>query len=158
VLSLDDATDRLYVGTYRGYMYIFDDASQLTSNSSPRSFVRLNSQPVSSLAIDACRNRLYIGFASDYQGFNIFAFDNASGLTGSPNLLIEAQAQLAVSERQAASLALDPVGRLYYWPDRPVRVHVIDEPHSLAGQVDVVPNKTVNNVADGGHGMAVTPH
>jgi len=158
VLTLDHVTDRLYVGNENGFMYIFDNASQLTNNSSPRELVRLASQPVSGLAIDSCRNRLYIGFRTEVQGFNIFVFDNASGLTGSPNPFTEAQALLTVPTNQVTALALDLIGNLYFWPDLASVVHIVSEPHTLAGQRTVDPTKTIRGVVDRGYGLAVSPH
>ena len=159
-IGLDRKTDRLYVASNAGSLYVFDAARQLTTASTPTRTVTWTTPGDSArgVAIDGCRNRLYLGIRNVAAGVNIYALDNASSLTGALNLQTASQAQLAVPDNQVMSLALDTIGDLYLWKDSATAVHIINAPHSLTGMVTVTPDKTINAVVASGYGLDVIPY
>src|SRR5262245_31670454 len=156
-IDLDRKTDRLYVAARATSLYVFDGARQLTSASTPSRTVTWSNPTdfARSVAIDGCRNRLYVGIRNVSAGVNVFVFDNASTLTGAIDLATASQAQLAVPGTQVMSSALDGLGNFYFWKDSATLVNIINAPHTLTGAVTVVPDKVVNAVVDRGYGIDV---
>ena len=159
-IALDREADRLYVASEAGGLSQLDAARSLTSKStvsrsvtwtSPADFSR-------SLAIDGCRDRLYVSIRNASSGVNIFALDDASTLTGALDLHTASQAELTVPDGEVMSSALDSLGHLYFWEDSATTVHIVLEPHLLTGEVTVDPEKTINAVVASGYGLDVMPY
>ncbi len=153
-ISLDRETDRLYV-TGGNALHVFDGARQLTSASTATRTMTWTS-PVDqarSVAIDGCRDRVYLSIRNVDVGVNVFALDNASTLTGVVDLQVASQAKLTVPNNQVLSSGLDSLGHLYLWRDSATAVHIIDAPHLLSGTVVVTPDTTINAVVDRGYGL-----
>ena len=106
-----------------------------------------------SVAIAGCRNRLYVSIRNVNSGVNIYAFNNASSLTGALDLQTASQAQLAVPDSQVMSSALDSIGNLYFWKDSATAVQIVNAPQNLSGMVTVTPDKTINAVVASGYGL-----
>jgi len=157
-IDLDRKTDRLYVAARTTSLYVFDGARQLTSVSTPSRTVTWTNPTdfARSVAIDGCRNRLYVGIRNvSTAGANVFVFDNASALTGAIDLATASQAQLAVPGTQVMSSALDGLGNFYFWKDSATQVNIVNAPHTLTGAVTVTPDKVINAVVDRGYGIDV---
>lgn len=157
-IELDRKADRLYVAARAASMYVFDGARQLTSASTPSRTVTWSNPTdfARSLAIDTCRNRLYISMRNvSTAGANVFVFDNASTLTGAIDLATASQAQLAVPGTQVMSTALDGLGNFYFWKDSATQVNIVNAPHTLTGAVTVTPDKVISAVVDRGYGLDV---
>jgi 6-phosphogluconolactonase len=159
-ITRDPRTDRLYIASQAGSMYAFDGARQLTAVSTPSRTMTWSTPADSarSVALDPCRNRLYLGFRNVSNGVNIFVFDNAATLTGAVDLQAASQARLAVPGAQVMSSALDSVGTLYFWKDSATAVNIVTAPHSLSGTVTVTPDKVINAVVDRGYGLDVVSY
>lgn len=160
-ISLDREADRLYIAAgSSATLYELDDARQLTSASTAsRTLTWTN--PVDnafSLAVDGCRDRLYLSFRNVDEGVNVFVLDDASTLTGSLDLQAVSDAKLTVPDNQVMSTALDSLGHLYLWKDSATAVHIIDAPHLLTGTVVVAPDKTINDVVGSGYGLDLIPY
>lgn len=158
-ITLDHRNDRLYIAATATSLYIFDNARQLTSSSTPTHTVTWTSPAdfARSVAIDGCRNRLYLSIRNVSASGNIFAFNNASALNGALDLLTASQAQLTVPDNQIMSSALDTNGNLYFWKDSAAAVRIINAPHTLTGAVTVTADKTINGVVASGYGLDVMP-
>lgn len=160
--SLDTLNDRLYVGgDFNQILYSFDSASTLTSTSTPtRTVTWTGWSGPTSVAIDSCRNRLYLGSNNGLPAATtqfIAAFDNASTLTGAINPTTASQAQLATG--QVLNVELDGQGLLWYWPDSATTVRAINTPHTLAGSVaTVTADKTITAVASSAYGLDVVAY
>lgn len=156
-ISLDRRNDRLYISATAGSLYVFDSARQLTTASTPSRTVTWTSPTdfARSVAIDGCRNRLYLSIRNVNSTVNVFVFDNASTLTGALDLHVAAQARLTVPDNQIMSTAVDSIGNLYFWRDSATAVHIVNAPHSLSGLVTVTPDKTINAVVASGYGLDV---
>jgi len=157
-IDLDRKTDRLYVAARATSIYVFDGARQLTSASTPSRTVTWTNPTdfARSVAIDPCRNRLYVGIRNvTTAGVNVFVFDNASTLTGAIDLATASQARLAVPGSQVMSSALDGLGNFYVWKDSATLVNIVNAPHTLTGAVTVTPDKVINAVVDRGYGLDV---
>lgn len=159
-LSLDREADRLYVAGEGGALFQLDGARALTSKSAvSRTMTWTNPTDFSrSVSIDGCRDRLYLAIRSPSSDVNIFVFDDASTLTGALDLHVASQAQLEVPDNQVMSTALDSAGHLYFWEDSATAVHIVLEPHLLAGAETVDPDLTINAVVASGYGLDVTPY
>jgi hypothetical protein len=156
-IDLDRKTDRLYVAARTTSIYVLDGARQLTSASTPSRTVTWTNPTdfARSVAIDACRNRLYVGIRNVTATVNVFVFDNASTLTGAIDLATASQAQLTVPGSQVMSSALDGLGNLYFWKDSATLVNIVNAPHTFTGAVTVTPDKVINAVVDRGYGLDV---
>jgi hypothetical protein len=158
-LTLDRKHDRLYVGAPATW-YVFDNARQLSSTSREVKKVTW-SAPIDhprSLAIDACRNRLYVSFRNATSSGNVFAFDGASSLDGTIDLATASAARLTVPGNQVLSTALDSSGHFYFWKDSATLVNIINAPHLLSGAVTVIPDRVIHGVVDRGYGLDVVSH
>jgi hypothetical protein len=156
-ISLDRKNDRLYIAANATSLYIFDNARQLTSASTPTHTVTWTN-PVDfarSVAIDGCRNRLYLSIRNVNVAGNVFVFNNASALNGALDLATASQAQLIVPDNQVMSSVLDSSGNFYFWRDSAVAVRVVNAPHTLTGAVTVTADKTINGVVGSGYGLDV---
>lgn len=156
-IDLDRKADRLYVAARATSIYVFDGARQLTSASTPSRTVTWSNPAdfARSVAIDGCRNRLYVGIRNVTAGVNVYVFDNASALTGAIDLATASQAQLAVPGSQVMSSALDGLGNFYFWKDSATQVNIVNAPHSFTGAVTVTPDRVINAVVDRGYGIDV---
>jgi hypothetical protein len=159
-ISLDRKTDRLYVAARTASLYVFDGARSLTSASTPNRTMTwtTTTDAAFSLAIDSCRNRLYLSFRNVTNSVNIFAFDSASTLTGATDLVAASQARLTVPVNQVMSTALDSSGNLYFWKDSATAVNIVNAPQGMTGAVTVTPDKVINAVVDRGYGLDVTAY
>jgi hypothetical protein len=155
-ISLDRETDRLYVAATVRSLYVFDGARALTSASTATRTMTWNTPAAVSfsLAIDGCRDRVYLSIRNVDTGVNVFALDNASTLTGVVDLQASSQAKLTVPDDQVMSTALDGFGNLYLWKDSATAVHIVSAPDLLSGTVVVAPT-TINAVVDSGYGLDV---
>jgi len=158
-IDLDRKTDRLYIAARATSLYVFDGARQLTSASTPSRTVTWTNPTdfARSVAIDACRNRLYVSIRNVNVGVNVYVFDNASTLTGALDLATASQAQLAVPGTQVMSSVLDGLGNFYFWKDSATLVNIVNAPHTFTGAVTVTPDKVINAVVDRGYGLDVMP-
>ncbi len=107
-ISRDPINDRLFVdGDFRMTLYIFDNASALTSASTPAKTVTWTGwRGPPAVAIDGCRDRLYLGSNNTSSGgFNMFAFDTASALSRA--IAAETLAQDRINIGQAISTVVD---------------------------------------------------
>jgi hypothetical protein len=156
-ISLDRKTDRLYVAARAASLFVFDGARQLTSASTPTRTMTWTTptDAAFSLAIDSCRNRLYLSFRNVTAGVNVFAFDNASTLTGAVDPQTASQARLTVPANQVMSTGIDSAGNLYFWRDSATSVNIINAPQSLSGMVTMTPDKVINAVVDRGYGLDI---
>ncbi len=155
-VSLDRKADRLYVSARATSLHIFDNASQLTSGSTPSRTLQWNAPAdfARDIAIDSCRDRLYLGIRNVTAGVNLFVFDSASTLTGNGvSLPALAAAQASVPDNQIMSVKLDSSGHLYLWRDSAVAVRILNTPEALTGTTSVVPDKTISGVVDRGYGL-----
>lgn len=155
-VSHDGINDRLFVaGDFTSTLYIFNSAATLTSSSTPNKTVTWsgwNGPPA--VAIDGCRDRLYLGSNTvSPGGFNMFAFDNASLLSGA--IVPDSASQARLQTGPVLSADVDSAGVLWYWPDSAANVFAIDQPQTLAGVVTVTPDKTINAVASSAYGLDV---
>jgi hypothetical protein len=157
VIGLDRKNDRLYVAANATSLYIFDNARQLTSASTPTHTVTWTNPAdfARSVAIDGCRNRLYLSIRNMNVAGNVFVFNNASALSGALDLATASQAQLIVPDNQVMSSVLDSSGNFYFWKDSAVAVRVVNAPHALTGSVTVTADKTINGVVASGYGLDV---
>ena len=160
-VSLDRVNDRLYVGgDYSNQLFIFDGASTLTSSSTAVGTASWTTATgmngPTTLAIDGCRDRLYLGSnAATPGGFNVVVFDNASNLNGAINHDTDSQARIDIG--QCISGQVDAGGRLYCWPDSPTLVRVFEGAEAWTGVVTPTPTKTINGVVSSGYGLDVVP-
>jgi hypothetical protein len=156
-ITLDREADRLYIAAQEGSLYIFDDARELTSDSTPSRTVTWTSPTdfARSVAIDGCRDRLYLSIRNVSTGVNVFVFDDASALTGALDLHVAADATLSVPDNQVMSTVLDGFGNLYLWKDSATAVHIVNAPHLLTGAAAFTPDKTINAVVASGYGVDV---
>lgn len=158
-LSYDPRADRLFVASNYAYAYyVFDAASTLTSASTPTRTVTWDGATglpgPSTLAIDACRDRLYVGSnSSSPGGFNLFAIDAASTVEGVLDL--EADAAASIDLGQCISTFVDAGGRLYCWPDSPSSVQIYDAPEAFSGAVTPTPDREIFGVVASGYGLDV---
>jgi hypothetical protein len=159
-IDLDRKTDRLYIAARTTSIYVFDGARQLTSASLPSRTVTWSNPTdfARSVAIDACRNRLYVSIRNVAAGVNVFVFDNASTLTGAIDLATASQAQLAVPGTQVMASVLDGLGNFYFWRDSATLVNIVNAPHTFTGAVTVTPDKVINAVVDRGYGVDVAAY
>jgi 6-phosphogluconolactonase len=153
-ISLDPFNDRLFVGgDFTSQLFIFNGASGLTSSSVPDRTVTwaMWSGPPA-VAIDACRDRLYLGSNNTSPaGFTMFAFDNASMLTGT--IVPDSASQARLNVGPVLNAAIDSSGVLWYWPDSATSVKAINAPAALAGAVTPTADKTINGVVNSGYGL-----
>lgn len=158
-ITYDPVGDRLFMGgAYGNVVYQFDNASQLSGVVTPsRSFswgAGEGYNGPSGLAVDGCRDRLYVGSNdASASGHTVFVFDQASTRTGPLVLATDSAARLGLT--QAISLDLDTAGRLYAWPDSPTSVWMFDAPESFVGASTPVPSRTILGVVDRGYGLDV---
>lgn len=159
-LTLDRKTDRLYVAAQAGSLYVFDGARQLTSASVPPRTVTWTSPAdfARAVAIDGCRDRLYLSIRNVTGGVNVFVLNNASTLNGALDLQTASGARLTVPDNQVMSTALDSIGNLYFWKDSATAVQIVNAPQNLSGTVTVTPDKTINAVVASGYGLDVMPY
>ena len=159
-IDLDRKADRLYVAARTTSIYVFDGARQLTSVSTPSRTVTWTNPTdfARSVAIDGCRNRLYVGIRNVTATVNVYVFDNAATLTGAIDLATASQAQLTVPGSQVMSSALDGLGNFYFWKDSATFVNIVNAPHTFAGAVTVTPDRVINAVVDRGYGIDVMAH
>lgn len=154
-LSLDRFADRLYVGKRGAGFYVFDGARLLTAASVPnRTVTWAVGDTVQAVAIDGCRDRLYLGFRQGVAGHNIYAFDGAAALAGAIDLET-AQARASVPSNQVMAAVLDTQGALYFWPDSPLKVHVVNAPEAWSGAVAVTPDRSIDGVVNRGYSLDV---
>lgn len=160
--SLDSINDRLYVGgDFNQTLFSFDNASALTSASTPTRTVTLTGWGgPPGVAIDACRDRLYLGSNNGLPGATtqfIAAFDSASTLNGAINPTTASQAQLATGP--VLNTEIDGQGTLWYWSDSATIVRGITEPQVLTGSVTTVtPDKNISGVVASGYGLDVVSY
>lgn len=159
-IAHDGAHDRLYLGTYAGELFVYDNARQL-GNDAP--VTRMASWPTwqgpSTIAIDECTDRLYLGSNSTSpSGFNMFVFDDPASLDGPVAIETASTAQLRTAQQQSISATFSTEGHLYYWPDSATVVYVETAPEALSGTSAVTPDKTVQGVVGRGYGLAVMPY
>ena len=161
-MSYDARTDRLFVGSnYADAYYVFDAAAAITSATTPTRTVTWDNttgfQGPSTLAIDACRDRLYVGSnATSPGGFNLFAIDAASTVDGVVDL--EADAAASINVGQCISTFVDGGGRLYCWPDSPSSVQIYDAPEAFSGVVTPTADREILGVVASGYGLDVQPY
>jgi DNA-binding beta-propeller fold protein YncE len=156
-IALDRKNDRLYVAAKTASLYIFDNARQLTSASSPtRTVTWANPTDFArGVAIDACRDRLYLSIRNMSTAGNVFVFNNASALNGAMDLATASQAQLVVPDNQVMSSALDSLGNFYFWKDSATVVRIVNAPQTLTGAVTLTVDKTISGVVASGYGLDV---
>lgn len=163
-ITLDRKNDRLFIGgDYTNRVHVFDNARAITSaTTASRTFYwdllgTFDGPPA--IAIDTCRDRLYLGSNdTSTNGYNLFAFNNASTLTGMINPETASQAQLIVPGMQAISAEVDSEGYLYWWTDSPTKVSIAFEPHLWMGPLTVGADLTVNGVVASGYGLDVVQY
>lgn len=158
-LSLDTRANRLYMLSRSKSLLEFDNANALTSASvatHTTSWTDPNDNPFD-LAIDSCRNRLYIGFrnSGNVANLNLFVFDAASTLNGAVSLTNTATARVGIPDLQIMNVRLDSSGHLYFWNDSAQKVNIINQPELLTGTPTVVPDKVINAVVERGYGLDV---
>lgn len=156
-ISRDRKTDRLYVAGASRVLYVFDGARQLTSASVANRMVTWSNPTdfARSLAVDSCRDRLYLSIRGTGSGAQMFVFDNASALTGALDLTTASQAQIVSPDNQIMSTVLDSIGDLYFWKDSATAVRIVTAPQNLSGAITVAPDKTISGVVASGYGMDV---
>lgn len=159
-IAHDGAHDRLYLGTYAGELFVYDNARQLGNDAS---VTRMATWPTwqgpSTIAIDECTDRLYLGSNSTSpSGFNMFVFDDPVSVTGPVAIETASTAQLRTAQQQSISATFSTEGHLYYWPDSATVVYVETTPEALSGTSAVTPDKTVQGVVGRGYGLAVMPY
>ncbi|HTE51523.1 MAG TPA: hypothetical protein VK698_11805 [Kofleriaceae bacterium] len=159
-ISLDREADRLYVSAGTSALYELDGARQLTSASTVSRTMTWTSpaEVAYGIAIDGCRDRLYLGMRNASSNVNVFVLDSASTLTGALDLQVASQATLTVPDDQVMSIALDSLGHLYFWKDSATAVRIIDAPELLSGIVVVIPDKSINAVVASGYGLELIPY
>jgi hypothetical protein len=157
-IALDRKNDRLYVAASTTSLYVFNSARQLTSASTPTHIVTWTNpaDTARGVAIDACRDRLYLSIRNMNAAGNVFVFNNASALNGAMDLATASQAQLTVPDNQVMSSALDSLGNFYFWKDSAAVVRIVNAPDSLTGAVTLTADKTISGVVASGYGLDVT--
>jgi len=138
-------------------LYVFESARQLTSSSVPSQTMTWTNPTdfARSLAVDSCRNRLYLSIRGTGSGAQMFVFDNAAALTGALDLTTASQAQMDSPDHQIMSTVLDSIGDLYFWKDSATAVRIVTAPQNLSGPVAVTPDKTISGVVASGYGLDV---
>jgi len=156
-IALDRKTDHLYVAGATQALYVFESARQLTSSSVPSQTMTWTNPTdfARSLAVDSCRNRLYLSIRGTGSGAQMFVFDNAAALTGALDLTTASQAQIDSPDHQIMSTMLDSIGDLYFWKDSAAAVRIVTAPQNLSGPVAVTPDKTITGVVASGYGLDV---
>jgi len=156
-ISLDRRTDRLYVAATATSLYVFDGARALTSASTPTHTVTwtVPTDFARGIAVDGCRDRLYLAIRNVSSGANVYAFDDASTIDGALDLSTASQAQVAVPDTQVMSIGLDPLGALYLWKDSATTVRIFDTPETFTGAASPTPDRSISAVVSSGYGLDV---
>jgi hypothetical protein len=155
ILFIDSQNDRLYVTFFNGVVWVFDNASTLTTGSTPaRTITMSDGLQVYSMWADAGTDRLYLGRRdASSGGYNLFIFDGASTLSGTYNPDTNSTAQIALGF--LVNAMVDNQDHLYMWSDSAISVLIYNNASTLAGNATASPHKTINAVVDIGYGMDI---
>ena len=152
VLFIDVQNDRLYASNTGTDVYVYDNASTLTTGATQNRTITLAGITTHTLSVDGGTNKLYVGSRdASPGGYNVFVFNNASTLSGTytPDTGSTARIALAV----LMNLMVDNQDRLYMWTDSATSVVIYNNASTLSGNVTASPDKTIYDVVRNGYGM-----
>jgi hypothetical protein len=153
VLFIDEQNDQLYTANLGTDVYIYYNASKLTTGATPTITFTLTGISVYSLWVDAGTNNLYVGSRNaSAGGCNLFILSYADVIpsgTYDPDTVSTASIALA----NLTNVMVDNQDRLYMWPDSATSVVIYNNASTLSGNVTASPDKTIYSVVRNGYGM-----
>ena len=152
VLFIDVQNDRLYASNTGTDVYVYDNASRLTTGAAQNRTITLTGITTHTLSVDGGTNKLYVGSRdASAGGYNVFVFNNASTLSGTYTPDTDSTARIAFAV--IMNLMVDNQDRLYMWTDSATSVAIYNNASTLSGNVTTPPDKTINGVVRSGYGM-----
>ncbi|NUQ11974.1 MAG: hypothetical protein HUU26_06560 [Gemmatimonadaceae bacterium] len=154
--SFDRVNNRLYATLpATDTVFVYDGVSTLTGSVNPTRTIKFTGLGLRDIFIDVPRNRLYLASRdASPGGYNIFAFTNASALTG---VIADPDAASAArwQEGSAMGVMVDAEDRVYWWGDSALMVEIYFNASALTGAVTKAPDKAVSGVASRAYGWDV---
>jgi uncharacterized protein YcfL len=152
VLFIDMQNDRLYAANVGTDVYVYDNASTLTTGATQNRTITLTGILTYTVWVDAATNKLYVGSRNaSVGGYNLFIFNNAATLSGTYTPDTGSAARIALSDLM--NVMVDNQDRLYMWPDSATSVLIYNNASTLSGNVSASPDKTIYGVVHYGYGM-----
>jgi hypothetical protein len=151
VLFIDVQNDRLYAANVGTDVYVYDNASTLTTGATQNRTITLTGIESYTVWVDAGTDKLYVGDRDTVGGYNLFIFNNASTLSGTYDPVTDSTARIAFA--LLMNVMVDNQDRLYMWPDSATSVSIYDGASTLSGTVTASPDKTIYGVVHNGYGM-----
>ena len=152
VLFIDVQNDRLYASNTGTDVYVYDNASTLTTGATQNRTITLTGISTHTVWVDGGTNKLYVGSRdASADGYNLFVFNNAATLSGTytPDTASTARIAFAV----LMNVMVDNQDRLYMWADSATSVAIYNNASTLSGNVTASPDKTIYGVVRKGYGM-----
>ena len=152
VLFIDVQNDRLYASNTGTDVYVYDNASTLTTGATQNRTITLTGISTHTVWVDGGTNKLYVGSRdASADGYNLFVFNNAATLSGTytPDTASTARIAFAV----LMNVMVDNQDRLYMWTDSATSVVIYNNASTLSGKVTASPDKTIYDVVRNGYGM-----
>jgi hypothetical protein len=143
--------DRLYAANVGTDVYVYDNASTLTTGATQNRTITLTGIESYTVWVDAGTDKLYVGDRDTVGGYNLFIFNNASTLSGTYDPVTDSTARIAFA--LLMNVMVDNQDRLYMWPDSATSVSIYDGASTLSGTVTASPDKTIYGVVHNGYGM-----
>ncbi|MGA2781693.1 MAG: hypothetical protein ABSF13_07205 [Smithella sp.] len=152
VLFIDVQNDRLYAANLGTDVYVYDNASTLTTGATQNRIITLTGISAYTVWVDAGTNKLYVGSRNASAGeYNLFIFNNASTLSVTYNPDTDSTARIALAN--LVNVMVDNQDRLYMWADSATSVVIYNNASTLSGNVTASPDKTIYGVVRNGYGM-----
>ncbi|MGA9111852.1 MAG: hypothetical protein ACLPSL_13030 [Smithella sp.] len=152
VLFIDMQNDRLYAANVGTDVYVYDNASTLTTGATQNRTITLTGISTDTVWVDAGTNKLYVGTRSaSVGGYNLFIFNNAATLSGTYTPDTDSTARIAFA--LLMNVMVDNQDRLYMWTDSATSVAIYNNASTLSGNVSASPDKTIYGVVQNGYGM-----
>lgn len=159
---LDPVHDRLFIASnYDDRAYVFDDASEITSESEPSRTVVWTTTTgfqggPSGAAYDVCSDRLWLAANNPHtaSGAYVVAFDDASTLDGDVDFATDTSVRLLGAPTTTIVLAIDDQDRLWMVADNGGESFgVYTDPAALTGEDNTEPNFWIEGASEGGYGI-----
>jgi hypothetical protein len=153
ILFIDMQNDRLYAANLGTDVYIYYNASTLTTGATQNITFTLTGLSISTLWVEPSVNGLYVGSKNaSAGGYNLFLLPLANEIpsgTYDPETVSVARIALA----NLMNVMVDNQDRVYMWADSATSVAIYNNASFLSGNVTAPPDKTIYGVVHNGYGM-----